>query len=113
MVSPLPPPSQPSAPTQITRKKKKKRAAKKKVVKPLPKLIRDEIRMCCALRAFSTLKCGNAKRLKDQYNDMASFYHGKKPNNPSQISLLCNASYSYQALFDSTVSVECKIIHEL
>ena len=107
MVSPPPSPSNPSTPIPTT-KKKKKRAAKKKVVKPLPKLIRDEIRMCCALRAFSTLKCGNAKRLKDQYVDMASFYHGKKPNNPSQISLLCNASYSYRALFDTTISVATK-----
>ena len=61
--------------------------------------------MCCALNGFSTLKCGNTKQMKDQHVDMSSFYHGVKPNYPSQISLLCNASYSYRALFDSTFSV--------
>ena len=107
MVNPSPNPSNPSPPTTIS-KKKKKRTPKKKVVKPLPKVIRDKIPMCCALRAFSKLKCGNAKRLKDQYNDMSTFYHGKKPNQPSQIALLCNASYSYRALFDTTMSVATK-----
>lgn len=39
---------------------------------------------------------------------MAVFYQGKKPNNPSQISMLCNASYTYQVLFDTSVSMDTK-----
>ena len=86
MVTLSSPPSKPSTP-YTSSKKKKKRAIKKKVVQPLPKLIRDEIRLCCALRAFSTLKCGNTKRLKDQYDDMANFITVKSQANPAK--LLC------------------------
>ena len=63
---------------------------KKKVVKPLPKKIRDELILCCALKGYNTLAVGKSKRLKDQYKTMATFYHGRQPNHPSQIKLLCS-----------------------
>ena len=81
---------------------------KKKVAKALPKKIRDELILCCALRGYNTLALGNGKRIKDQYKEMATFYHGRSPNHPSQIKLLCSASYTYRRLFDTTSSIATK-----
>eukprot|EP00548_Thalassiothrix_antarctica_P015743 CAMPEP_0194166986 /NCGR_PEP_ID=MMETSP0154-20130528/2433_1 /TAXON_ID=1049557 /ORGANISM="Thalassiothrix antarctica, Strain L6-D1" /LENGTH=427 /DNA_ID=CAMNT_0038877803 /DNA_START=367 /DNA_END=1647 /DNA_ORIENTATION=- len=39
---------------------------------------------------------------------MATFYHGREPNHPSQIKLLCSASYTYRRLFDTTSSIATK-----
>ena len=46
--------------------------------------------------------------LKDQYKTIVTFYHGRKPTHPSQIKLLCSASYTYRRLFDTTSSVATK-----
>ena len=81
---------------------------KKKAPRPLPKAIRDELRMTCVLKGYSAIKCGGGKTLSRQYSDIAKIFHGKQPNHPSQISLLCNASYSYRALFDTLYHLSTK-----
>ena len=78
---------------------------KQKKVPPLPKCIRDELRMCCALKAYSHIKCGGGKNQKTQWFEMERFYHGSPPNHPSQISLLALASYSYRHLYDTYTKV--------
>ena len=83
---------------------------KKKVVKPLPKKIRNELTLCCALKGYNTLAICKSQRLKDQYKTMATFYHGRQPNHPSQIKLLCAASYTYRRLFNTTTSIALKKI---
>lgn len=79
---------------------------------PLPKLskvIRDEIRMTCALKGFSTLIQGNGKTNNRQFDQMYHFYHGKKPHRPSQIEMLCKGHGSYRALYNlSQVTVTSK-----
>ena len=79
---------------------------------PLPKLskvIRDEIRMTCALKGFSTLIHGNGKNNNRQFDQMFHFYHGKKPHRPSQIEMLCKGHGSYRALYNlSQVTVTSK-----
>ena len=70
---------------------------------PLPKHVRDELRMTVALRAYSALKQGGGKKLMDQQQQMANFYHGKGKSHPSQIKLLSEASYTYMDMYDVTV----------
>ena len=48
-------------------------SGKKKHIKssqPLSRYIRDELRMTCALKAYSDLKSGKSRRLPDQYEFM-------------------------------------------
>ena len=71
---------------------------------PLPKLskvIRDEIRMTCALRGFSTLIEGSRNTKNRQFDQMYHFYHGKKTHRPSQIRMLCQGQGIYSAMYDS------------
>ena len=77
-----------------------KRKVKTKKPNPLPKNIRDEIRMSCVLKGFSKMKCGQAKRLVDQYDEMQQFYHGYEPSHPSQIKLLSEAHINYRDMYD-------------
>ena len=79
-------------------KKKKNHRAKK--APPLPKNIRDELRMSCALRGYSDLKCGKSRRITQQYEAMYEFYHGKPPHKPSQIHMLASANLNYADLYD-------------
>ena len=73
---------------------------KESVVKPLPRYIRDELRMTCALKGYSKLKTGKAKRLPDQHLAMHKFYHGQTPSHPPQIKLLADAHVNYSELYD-------------
>lgn len=73
---------------------------KKALVKPLPKYIRDELRMTCALKGYSLLKTGKAMRLPDQHAAMHKFYHGLTPSHPPQIKLLSDAHVNYSALYE-------------
>ena len=57
---------------------------KQKKVPPLPKHIRDELRMCCSLKSYSHIKYGGGKKQKTQWNKLERFYHGYPPNHPSQ-----------------------------
>ena len=72
---------------------------------PLPRYIRDELRMTCALKAYSLLKSRKSRRLPDQYEYMQRFYHGKVPSHPAQIQLLAEGHLNYRALYD-TISVK-------
>ena len=86
----------------------KKKIAKKKKILPLPKAIRDELRMACAIRGYSQLKRGGAKKLISQYNLMGEFYHGKHPTHPSQIELLTKAAPPYSLLYDNKIITSTK-----
>ena len=72
----------------------------KAMAKPLPKYIRDELRMTCALKAYSALKTGKSMRLPDQHAAMDKFFHGKTPTHPAQIKLLAEAHLNYCALYE-------------
>ena len=71
----------------------------------LPRFIRDELRMTCALKGYSSLKTGKSRRLPDQYLFMEKFYHGKVPSHPAQIQLLAEGHLNYRDMYDS-VSVK-------
>ena len=77
-------------------------------MKPLPKKIRNDLTLCCAMKACNTLALGKPKRVKDQHKAMATFFHGHPPNHPNQIKLLCSASFTHKRLFDATSSVATK-----
>ena len=76
------------------------RKKKGKVVpKPLLKYIRDELKMTCALKSYSSLKTGKSMRLPDQYAAMDKFFNGKTPAHPVQIKLLVKLHLNYCALY--------------
>ena len=76
---------------------------------PLPKHIRDELRLTCALKAYSELKIGKSMRLPDQYAAMDTFFHGNTPPHPPQIKLLSEAHMNYSALYEEVnVTVKTK-----
>ena len=70
---------------------------------PIPKYVRDELRMTVALRGYSSLKQGGGKKLKDQQLHMSNFYHGKGKSHPSQIMLLSEALYDYTDMYDVSI----------
>lgn len=78
----------------------KKRKTKHIKRPPLPKPIRDELRMTCALKGYSNIKCGKSKKLVDQHDELYDFFHGKMPMKPSQIGLLSSASLNYKDMFE-------------
>ena len=82
--------------------------SKKVKVSPLPKNVREKLRMACALRAYSSLKRGGGKKLRDQQESMVNFFHGQSKTHPSQIILLAEASYSYKDIFDLSVNPPTK-----
>ena len=65
----------------------KRTKAKVRKVVQLPALIRNELRMTCALKGYNILKSGKSKRLTEQQALMANNYHGRPPNHPPQIEL--------------------------
>lgn len=79
--------------------------AKAKGATNLPRYIRDELRMTCALKEYLSLKTGKSRRLPDQYLFMEKFYHGKVPSHPAQIQLLAEGRLSYRNMYD-VVSVK-------
>ena len=76
-----------------------KSGAKQKLTK-LPKVIRDELRMCVALRGYSTIRSGEGKTLDEQYKLMQEFYHGKGNRSPSQIEMLVEGQLHYAGLYE-------------
>ena len=68
----------------------------------LPKPIRDELRMTVALRCYSILHQGKGMKQRELYASIFDLYHGKPPSKPSNLKLLCNASYSFKDLFDES-----------
>lgn len=75
---------------------KKSRKAKT----PLPRYIREELRMTCALKGYSALKSGKSRRLPEQYDYMNLFFHGKVPSHPPQIKLLAEGHLNYRELYE-------------
>ena len=74
-----------------------KKAAKVKITHA----IRNELRMLCALRGYSNLKCGKGKTLVQQHDALYAYYHGQPPSRPSQIKMLCEGNYLYRDLYDA------------
>ena len=64
-------------------------------VLPLPKFIRDELRMTCALRGYSSIRQGEGMTIHQQHNAMNTFFHGKSKEVPSQIQLLSEGKLLY------------------
>ena len=93
--------------------KRKKGKRKEVAAIKLPKIFRDELRMTCALRGFSHLKCGMAMKFKKQQEQLARFYHGQPPDHPSQIKLLAQGSYTYRELYEEESSIITKKSDEI
>ena len=77
--------------------------SKKNVVARLPREIRNELRMTCAMKGFSELRSGKPRRLNEQHIFMSKFYHGHPPNQPSQIRLLSEGRAAYRDLFEEDI----------
>ena len=73
---------------------------KTKLNPPLPRYIRDELRMTVALKGYSLLKILKARRLPEQYDFMHRFYHGKVPSRLAQIQLLAEGHLNYRELYE-------------
>ena len=69
----------------------------------LPKAIRDELRMCCALRGYSSIREGDGKTIKQQHDLISDFFHGVTGKSPSQIRMLCEGKLHYGDLYDSSL----------
>ena len=66
---------------------------------PLPKIVRDELRMCTALRGYSQIRLGEGKTLVQQHNAMETFFHGREGSAPSQIQMLAEGTSVYKDLY--------------
>ena len=86
----------------------KHRRTKQRKIIPLPKNIRDELRLTCVLKGFSIIKCGAGKRLSKQQAELSEFFHGKAPHRPSQIKLLSDASLCYRDLYEKVTNIATK-----
>ena len=69
---------------------------------PLPKPIRDELRMCCALRGYSKIREGDGMTIKQQHEKLSNFFHGIPGSSPSQIHMLTQGKIHYSDLFLTT-----------
>jgi hypothetical protein len=69
---------------------------------PLPKAIRNELRMCVALRGYSSIREGSGKTLKQQRQLLYDFFHGVTGKNPSQVRMLTEGKLHYADLYDTT-----------
>ena len=69
----------------------------------LPKAIRDELRMCCALRGYSSIREGDGKTIKQQHDLISDFFHGVTGKSPSQIRMLCEGKLHYGDLYESSL----------
>ena len=78
----------------------RKKSSKRKKPLPLPKAIRDELRLTCALKGFSAIKCGKSQKAPEQRERLSKKIHGKPPNRPPQIKLLSEGDLNYSDLYD-------------
>jgi hypothetical protein len=69
----------------------------------LPKPIRDELRMCVALRGYSTIREGDGKTLIQQHTSMQQFFHGINGSSPSQVQMLAEGTSHYKDLYETGV----------
>ena len=81
----------------------KKKMSKVKKPLMLPKNIRYELCLTCALRGYSEIKSGGGKKMTAQYAEMGKFYHGKEPTHPSQIDFLSKAALPYSLLYEKNM----------
>ena len=81
----------------------RKKRSKQKIV-PLPTNICTELRMTCALKGYSKLKCDDSKMLQNQQDALSKFYHGKEPSHPSQIKLLAIAHLNYRDMYNEVTT---------
>ena len=90
-----------------TARRLSKQRTKHSPTKPtmLPKAVRDELRMCVALRGYSTIRGGFGKKLDEQFVLMQDFFHGKSTHAPSQIKMLVDGQLAYAALYDTKATV--------
>ena len=73
----------------------KTRKIKPRKILKLPKNVRDELRLTCALRGYSSIMYGVGKKLSKQHLELSEYYDGKAPHRPSQIKMLCEAQLGY------------------
>ena len=78
----------------------KKRKTKHNKRSPLPKTIRDELRITCAMKGYSNIKSGKTKKISDQQEELYTFFHEKGHDSPSQIGLLAKGQICYKELYE-------------
>ena len=84
--------------SNIKRKKKNILAKKTK----MPKAIRDELRLTCALRGFASMRQGLFNTLAQQAKIMYDFFHGVPGQQPSQLKMLAEGTGVYRDLYEAT-----------
>jgi hypothetical protein len=65
-----------------------------------PGNIRNELRMTCVLRGYSSLREGLEMNQRQQQEALYNFYHGDGEKQPSQIQMLADGISSYKDLYD-------------
>jgi hypothetical protein len=65
----------------------------------LPRAVQNKLRMCVALRGYSTIRAGEGKTLTQQYKYMEDFFHGESNHSPSQVQMLVDGQLHYGALY--------------
>ena len=68
--------------------------------KPVPVAVITEIKTALALRGYSQLTTQDRMSIRQQYQFMATFYHGKNPTHPSQVDLLEKGAGVYRQMYD-------------
>ena len=66
-----------------------------------PKEIRNELQMCCALRAASAMRQGSALTSLKQHKFLNNFFHVQPNKSPSQICMLAEGMSPYDDLYSS------------
>ena len=84
--------------SNIKRKKKNILAKKTK----MPKAIRDELRLTCALRGFASMRQGFHNTLAEQAKIMYDWFHGVPGQQPSQLKMLAEGTGVYRDLYEAT-----------
>ena len=56
----------------------------------VPKYIKDELRMLCAVRGYDMIKQGPGMNVNKQRDAMYEFFHGNSTNKPSQVEILAS-----------------------
>ena len=74
-------------------------ASKPKPIPNLPKTIRDELRVTCALQGLTHMNEGNGMTVLKQYDAMFDYYHGKELSEVSQIKCLCEGIGCFSDLY--------------
>jgi hypothetical protein len=70
----------------------------------VPKPIRDELQMTCALQGFSAMRQSGQKTLAKQGEFMNDFFHGVDGKGPSQLKMLAEGVGVYKDLYETTMN---------